>query len=44
MDGKQAHALLSQVRVIDTKRLVKSIGYLDKAIFADIRKAVKGML
>jgi len=42
--GKQAHALLSQMRVIDTKRLVRKIGYLGKKQFARIRKAARDML
>ena len=28
IDGKKAHALLSQLRVMDTKRFVRKIGYL----------------
>ena len=44
VEGKDAHALLSQMRVIDTKRLVRKIGYLDKTIFEEIRKTVRGML
>ncbi|MBI5077985.1 MAG: type II toxin-antitoxin system PemK/MazF family toxin [Candidatus Yonathbacteria bacterium] len=44
VEDKQAHALLSQMRVIDTKRLVRKIGSLDKKIFDDIRKTVKDML
>ncbi len=44
IDGKLAHALISQIRVIDTKRLIRKIGYLDKYIFKDIRKAVKQMI
>lgn len=44
VDGKQACALLSQMRVIDTKRLVRKIGNLDKQVFDDIRKTVKDML
>lgn len=44
VDGKEAHALLSQMRVIDTKRLVRKIGYLDKAVFNRIRKAARDML
>ena len=43
VEGKVASALLSQIRVIDTKRLVKKIGYLDKEIFFDIRKTIKNM-
>ena len=44
VDGKEAHVLLSQMRVIDTKRLVRKIGYLDKEIFKNIRKTVREML
>lgn len=44
VDGKPASALLSQSRVIDTKRLVNKIGFLDKEIFQKIRKAAKDLL
>jgi len=44
VEDEHAHALLSQMRVIDTKRLVRKIGSLDKLIFDDIRKTVKDML
>lgn len=44
VENEEAHALLSQLRVIDTKRLVRKIGYLDKDIFETIRKAVRAML
>lgn len=44
VEGKDAHALLSQIRVVDTKRLIRKIGYLDKKIFMDIRKTVKAIL
>ena len=44
IDGEEARALLSQIRVIDTKRLVRKIGYLDKEVFKHIRKTVKDML
>ena len=44
VEEKNAHALLSQVRVIDTKRLVRKIGRLDQSHFDDIRNAVRGML
>ncbi|TSC62830.1 MAG: hypothetical protein G01um101448_350 [Parcubacteria group bacterium Gr01-1014_48] len=44
VDGKEARVLLSQIRVIDTKRLVRKIGYLDKDIFARIRKAARDLL
>jgi len=44
VNGKIARALLSQIRVIDTKRLIRKIGYIDKVIFKGIRKAVKQMI
>lgn len=44
VENKQACALLSQMKVIDTKRLVRKIGSLDKNIFEEIRKTVKDML
>ena len=42
--GKDAKAILSQLRVVDTKRFGLKIGYLDKVYFSAIRKAVKDML
>jgi mRNA-degrading endonuclease toxin of MazEF toxin-antitoxin module len=42
--GKEAYALLSQLRVVDTRRLVKKIEFLDKDIFEIIRKAARDML
>jgi mRNA-degrading endonuclease toxin of MazEF toxin-antitoxin module len=42
--GKAARALLSQIRVIDRKRLIKKIQYLDQTIFDATIKAVKDML
>ncbi len=44
IDGKEAHALLSQIRVIDTRRLVRKICYLEKEAFEIIRKAARDML
>lgn len=44
IDGKKAKALLSQMRLIDSKRLAKKIGYLDKDTFEQIRKAAKDIL
>jgi mRNA interferase MazF len=38
VDGKQAFATLSQVRNIDSKRLVKKIVHLDADILAAIKK------
>lgn len=44
VDSKQASAILSQIRIIDTKRLVEKIGFIEKETFEKIRKAVKDML
>jgi len=42
--GKSATALLSQVRVLDTKRFGDKVGYLDIKVFEMIRKSIKDML
>jgi len=44
IDGEEAQAILSQLRVVDTRRLVRKIESLDSRLFENIRKAVKGML
>lgn len=43
VQGKEASALLSQMRVIDARRLVEKVGFLDQAIFRELRKAVRGL-
>ncbi len=44
IDGREAKALLSQLRIIDSRRLIRKIGYLDERIFEDIRKTAKDLL
>ncbi|HTA27015.1 MAG TPA: type II toxin-antitoxin system PemK/MazF family toxin [Bacteroidia bacterium] len=44
VEGKAAFAIISQLKLIDTKRLKNKIIVLDKATFETIRKAVKAML
>ena len=39
--GKEATAMLSQIRVIDTRRLVEKVGFLNRDIFERLRKAVR---
>ncbi len=41
IDGKEAWAIISQVRLIDTKRLINKIGFLEKKLFEGVRNAVK---
>ena len=43
VDNVEATAIISQIRLIDTKRLVEKIGFLDKSKFNEIRKAVKDL-
>ena len=37
---KEASALISQMRVIDTRRLVEKVGFLDKEKFLVLKKAI----
>lgn len=39
VDGQEARANLSQMRVVDTRRLVEKIGFLEKNIFTELGKA-----
>ncbi len=41
IDGREARANLSQLRVVDTRRLERKIGFLEKEIFTIIRKTVR---
>lgn len=42
--NKEARALLSQIRIIDSKRLVSKVGYIDQDVFEFIRKTVKNLI
>ena len=44
INEKRARVNLSQMRVIDTRRLTEKIGFLGKDAFAKIRKAARGLL
>lgn len=41
--GKPASVILSQMKVIDVRRLVEKICFLDKKIFENIRKSVRNL-
>lgn len=43
VDGKSASALISQIRLIDTKRLVNKIELLDHAVYEGVRKAARDL-
>ena len=44
IDGRTARANLSQMRVIDTRRLVEKLGFLEKETFRALRKAARDLL
>lgn len=41
IQGKEASAILSQIRVVDTRRLVEKVGFLDEEVFRRLRKAAR---
>lgn len=43
IDGKESKANLSQIRVVDTRRLEQKIGFLDKMLFEELRKKTRSM-
>lgn len=44
VQGAKASVIVSQIKVVDTKRLVYKIGFLDKEIFKTITKTIKDLL
>lgn len=44
VEGSEARANLSQIRIIDTRRLQNRIGFLDKDAFGRLKKAARAML
>lgn len=44
VDDKEAFVIISQIRLIDTKRLVNRVMVLNKNLFEIIKKAVKNLL
>ena len=44
VSGRQAFAIISQIRLIDTKRLINKIGFVSHDIFETIRKAIRGLI
>jgi len=44
VDDKPASALLSQIKVIDTKRLINRICFIKKRIFERVRKTARDLL
>lgn len=44
VEGRDARANISQLRVIDTRRLERKIGFLEQDMFERVRKAARGLL
>jgi mRNA-degrading endonuclease toxin of MazEF toxin-antitoxin module len=44
VEDRQAFAILSQIKLIDTKRLINKMGYIDQDKFEAIKKAVKNII
>lgn len=43
VDNKKAYAIISQVRLIDTKRLINQIGFIHKDNLSKIKKAIQNI-
>ncbi len=44
VEGQQARANLSQIRIVDSRRLEQKIGFLEKNAFSKLRKTARDML
>ncbi len=44
IDGKRSSAIISQMRPIDTKRLINYIGFLDNETFQKTKEAIRKIL
>ena len=42
--GQKSFAIITQIRLIDTKRLVEKKGKLDKALFLELKKSILDLL
>ncbi|MCL5781747.1 MAG: type II toxin-antitoxin system PemK/MazF family toxin [Patescibacteria group bacterium] len=44
VDGEIASALISHLRLIDNKRFINRVGYLDREVFQKTKQAIKALL
>lgn len=44
ISDRNSFAIISQIRLIDTRRLIDKVGMLDKDKFAELKKSVKEIL
>ncbi len=43
VDGRNAFGIYSQLRLIDTRRLINKIAFLDQSLFTEMRKTVRNL-
>lgn len=41
VDKKESSVIISQLRLVDTRRLINKVGYLDDEVFLEITKAIR---
>jgi mRNA-degrading endonuclease toxin of MazEF toxin-antitoxin module len=41
IDGRQASVIISQIRVVDTKRLINKLGFIEANVFREITKTLR---
>lgn len=44
IDGRKASAIISQIRLVDTKRFINKVTMIEESLFEEIRKAVKNLI
>jgi mRNA interferase MazF len=44
VQGEEARANISQMRIVDTRRLVEKIGFLNERLFQELKKRAKALL
>jgi mRNA interferase MazF len=44
IEGREASAVLSQIRLFDTKRLIRKIGTMDEKLFSELKKRMRLLL
>ena len=44
VDGKPAAAIISQIRLVDTRRFVDKVGMLEKSKFTELKNVVRDLL
>jgi mRNA interferase MazF len=43
VQGEEAKANISQIRILDTRRLAEKVGFMDKEMFVELKKRIKNL-